>query len=648
MAEMNDYQKFIHATRYARWLEDEGRRETWEETCQRYVDFWVGRELIDEKESKRLYKAIHSMQAMPSMRALWAAGPALDADEMAGYNCSYVRLDSPRAFDEALYILCCGTGLGFSCEDEVVKKLPVISEDFHPTDTVIKVHDSKIGWAKAYKQLLAMLWQGEVPKWDVSAVRPAGSRLKKMGGRASGPQPLVEVFMYAVELFRNAAGRRLTSLECHKLICKQAACIVVGGVRRSALISLSSPVDDYMRDCKSGTWWRDEPHLALANNSACYNHKPSFDLFLKEFHALHASKSGERGFFSREAAQRIVARNGRRDPEHDFGTNPCSEIILRSSGVCNLSEIICRPGMSLRQLKDAATAATIFGTLQSTLVNFRYVRSVWSKTAAEERLLGVSMTGVMDHEVLNGSQGDEKLKKWLNEIRDHCIEVNKEWAERLGIPQSAAITCVKPSGTVSSLCNTAAGLHSRFAPYFVRTVRQDNKDPVTSLLRDYSYNEPAIGAENDMTVFHFFQEAPEGAVCTEDMGALEQLRLWKIYQDEWCEHKPSITVFYTDDEFLDVASWCWKEFDSLSGIALLPFDGGTYQQAPFQKITKEQYEAGVVEQKVSEFSPPDTPPPPPITRELPIDWSRLAEFETGEDSTTGAKELACVAGNCEL
>ena len=644
---MNDYQKFIHVTRYARWLDSEGRRETWEETCRRYVDFWVGRNLITEKEADELCKDILRQTAVPSMRALWAAGPALDENEMAGYNCSYIALDHPRAFDELLYILMCGTGAGFSVEDKVVEKLPEIAEDFHPTDTVIKVHDSKIGWSKAYKQLLAMLWQGEVPKWDVSAVRVAGSRLKKMGGRATGPQPLVDVFMFAVELFKNAAGRRLTSYEAHSLVCKQAECIVVGGVRRSALISLSSPVDDYMRDCKSGMWWRDAPHLALANNSACYNKKPAYDLFLKEFHSLYTSRSGERGFFSREAAKRIAGRNGRRDTEYQFGTNPCSEIIIRSAGVCNLSEIIVRPGLSLAQLKAAATTATIFGTLQSTLTNFRYIRSVWRNNAEEERLLGVSMTGVMDHEVLNGSQGEAKLKKWLNEIRDHCIEINKQWAARLGIPQSAAITCVKPSGTVSALCDTASGLHSRFSPFFVRTVRQDNKDPVTDLLREYSYNEPAIGKENDTTVFHFFQKAPEGSVCTEDMGALEQLRLWKIYQDEWCEHKPSITVYYTDDEFLDVASWCWKNFDSLSGISLLPFDGGTYQQAPFQKITKEQYEAGVVEQKLSEFMPDDTPPPPPITRELPIDWSRMGEFET-DDSTTGAQELACVAGQCEI
>ena len=651
---ISDYQKIIHATRYARWL-DEGRRETWEETCRRYTDYWVGKGMITQEESDGLYKDIHGMKAMPSMRAMWAAGEALDGDAMAAYNCSYIALDHPRAFDEMLYILCCGTGVGFSCEDHVVDKLPTIAEDFHPTDTVIVVHDSKVGWAKAFKQLLQLLWAGEVPKWDVSKVRPAGARLKTFGGRASGPQPLVDLFVFATEMFNKAAGRKLTTIECHDLACKIGDIVVVGGVRRSALISLSTPVDDYMRDAKSGRWFDTHPHRALANNSACYNRKPEFPLFLKEVHSLYSSFSGERGFFSREAAKKIAARNGRRDPNHDFGTNPCSEIILRSAGVCNLSEVIVRGGEkpdSLSALKQKVETATILGTLQSTLTDFRYVRSIWKKNT-EERLLGVSLTGIMDHPVLSGREGDEKLVRWLNEMRDHAIEVNKVWADRLGIEQSAAITCVKPSGTVSQLCDTASGIHPRFSPYYIRTIRQDNKDPVTDFLRPYSYSEPAVTKEDSTTVFHFFQKSPDGAVCTEDVGAMEQLRLWKIYQDEWCEHKPSVTVFYTPDEFMHVAAWMWDSFDSLSGISLLPYDGGTYQQAPYQQITKEQYEAGVVEQRAMVFNglemvPDDSITLPDITRELPINWSKLKDFETGEDSTTGAKELACVAGACEL
>ena len=640
MSNVTDFQRIIHATRYARWLEDEGRRESWEETCRRYVDFWVERGQLKKAEADDLYKEIHAMRAMPSMRAMWSAGPALSQDNMAGYNCSYVALDNPRAFDEMLYVLCCGTGVGFSCEDEVIKKLPEVAEDFHHTETVIKVHDSKIGWAKAFKQLLAMLWQGEMPGWDVSSVRPAGARLKTFGGRASGPQPLVDLFKFATEMFKGAAGRRLTSIECHDLACKIGDIVVVGGVRRSALISLSSPLDDYMRDAKSGNWPQTHPHRALANNSACYNKPPQFPLFLKEMHSLYASYSGERGFFSRQACQEIAARNGRRDAGHDFGTNPCSEIILRSAGCCNLSEVIVRDGDTLAALKKKVETATIFGTLQATLTDFRYVRSIWKRNAEEEALLGVSLTGIMDHSVLSGRDGDEKLKKWLNEMRDTAIEVNKKWAKRLGINQSAAITCVKPSGTVSLLTDTASGIHPRFAPYYIRTIRQDNKDPLTDFLRPYSYHEPAFGKEDSTTVFHFFSKAPDSAVCVEDVGAMEQLRIWKLYQDEWCEHKPSITVYYTDDEFMDVASWCWKNFDSLSGISLLPYSGGIYAQAPYQQISKEQYEAGLREEDKEHGIGA-------VPRELPIDWSKLAGFET-EDTTTGAQTLACTAGNCEL
>ena len=451
-------------------------------------------------------------------------------------------------------------------------------------------------------------------------------------------------------MFTKAAGRRLTSIEAHDLACKIGDIVVVGGVRRSALISLSTPVDDYMREAKSGRWFETHPHRQLANNSAVYNAKPEFPLFLKEVHSLYTSFSGERGFFSREAAKKIAARNGRRDADQDFGTNPCSEIILRSAGVCNLSEVIVRENDTLATLKKKVETATIFGTLQATLTDFRYVRSVWKKNAQEEALLGVSLTGIMDNKTMAGLEGDEKLIKWLNELRDHAIEVNKKWAKRLGIKQSAAITCVKPSGTVSQLCDTASGIHPRFSPYYVRTVRQDDKDPITDFLRPYSYNEPVIGKEGNMTVFHFFQKAPDGAVCVEDVGAMEQLRLWKLYQDEWCEHKPSITVYYTPDEFMHVAAWMWDNFDSLSGISLLPYDGGTYQQAPYQQITEEQYKAGVVPQVAMiwnghEMVEDRSIKLPDITRELPVDWSTLVE---AEDTTVGAQTLACTGNACEL
>ena len=599
--------------------------------------------------------SIKNLEVVGSMRATMAAGPALERDNVAGFNCSYLPIDHPRAFDELMYILLCGTGVGFSVERQYVTKLPDVSEEFNDSETTIMVPDSKIGWAKSFRQLVSLLYAGEVPQWDVSKVREAGAPLKTFGGRASGPQPLVDLFLFTIDLFKHAAGRKLSSLEVHDLCCKIAEVIVVGGVRRSALISLSNPSDGRLRGAKSGQWWLDDGQRALANNSACYTERPEFDFFLDEMRALYESKSGERGVFSRVAAQKVAARNGRRDAEQDFGTNPCSEIILRPNQFCNLTEVVVRADDTLEMLKEKVRKAAILGTLQSTLTDFRYLRKIWKDNTEEEALLGVSLTGIMDHPVLSGrtsqtSWSDEVkelaasddlsdnvkelfngpvLEEWLEEMRDVAIETNKKWAKRLGVNPSAAITCVKPSGTVSQLVNSASGIHPRFAPHYIRTVRADVKDPLAQYMAEAGFPNEVDVTKDSNLVFSFPVAAPKGAVCTAEVGAMEQLRLWKVYQDHWCEHKPSITVYYKDEEFLDVCSWMWQNFDLMSGISLLPYSDHTYQQAPYQEVSQEKYEE--------------------LSGEMPtFDWEEAARFESGEDSTIGSQELACSSGNCEL
>ena len=639
---MDNYSKFIAASRYARWQDDKSRRETWEETAQRYVAYWGNKIGSDEKQ--KITDAIVNLEVMPSMRCVMTAGPALDRDNVAGFNCSYLPIDHLKAFDELMYILMCGTGVGFSVERQYVGKLPVVAEEHHTTDTTIAVADSKIGWAKAMRQLIAMLYAGEVPKWDTSKVREAGERLKTFGGRASGPAPLINLFHFTVKMFKKSAGRKLSSLECHDLCCKIAEVIVVGGVRRSALISLSNPSDARLRTAKSGQWWEDNAQRALANNSACYTEKPEFDFFMDEMKSLYDSKSGERGVFSRVAAQKIAARNGRRESDHDFGTNPCSEIILRPNQFCNLSEVVVRADDTLDTLKEKVRIAAILGTLQATLTDFRYLRSVWKKNTEEEALLGVSLTGIMDSKLT--SSGKE-LDFILKELKDVAVETNKKWAKRLGINQAAAITCVKPSGTVSQLVNSASGIHPRFSPYYIRTVRADSKDPMAQYMFQAGFpceidvtkvnKAPSDGylkptqADVDAgttLVFSFPVKSPTGALCTSDMGAMQQLELWKTYQENWCEHKPSITVYYKDEEFFDICSWMWKNFDMMSGISLLPYSDHTYQQAPYTECTEAEYKA--------------------VLKVLPdFDWEALATFEF-EDMTTGSQELACVGGMCEI
>jgi len=621
---LDSYQQYIAKSRYARYIPNESRRETWDETVSRYVNYFQDQGKINDEEHKELFEAIRSLEVMPSMRALMTAGEALDRDNVAGFNCSYMPIDHPRAFDEMMYVLMCGTGVGFSVERQYVSKLPEVAEDMHPTETVIHVVDSKIGWAKAFRELISLLYSGHIPTWDVSGVRPAGAPLKTFGGRASGPEPLVDLFRFTVDLFKSAKGRKLSSIECHDLCCKIAQIVVVGGVRRSALISLSNLTDDRIRRAKHGQWWIDNPHRGLANNSACYTEKPDFEAFLNEWSSLYESRSGERGVFSRVASQKQAARNGRRDPEWDFGTNPCSEIILRPNQFCNLSEVVVRPDDGVDNLKRKVRLATILGTLQATLTDFRYLRKKWKDNTEEEALLGVSLTGILDNQIL--ANVSDKTAKLLEELREVAIETNKEWAKKLGINPSAAITCVKPSGTVSQLVDSASGIHGRFSPYYIRRVRADMRDPLCNVLESSGVPMEVDAMSPTTKVFSFYKKSPEGSVIAGDQTGMEQLRLWDMYQRHWCEHKPSITVYYRDNEFLEIGQWLYNNFDSCSGVSFLPYSDHTYQQAPYEAITEEEYLEGLK-------SMPEA-----------FDWDIVEH----EDKTEGAQTLACVGGACEL
>jgi len=628
------YQEYIHLSRYSRWLEDEGRRESWEETVTRYYDFFE--EHLEEQhgfklngERKELEEATLNLEVMPSMRSIMTAGPALKRDNIAGYNCSYIAIDRITAFDEVLYILMNGTGVGFSVERQHVQQLPTVADEFHPSDTCIKVADSRTGWAKALKELIANLYAGMVPSWDTSSVRPAGAVLKTFGGRSSGPEPLVDLFQFCVSKFKGAAGRKLSSLECHDLVCKIAEIVVVGGVRRSALISLSNLSDDRMRAAKAGSWWENEAQRALSNNSACYTEKPDIGVFMDEWKSLYDSKSGERGIFNRESAKMQVERFGRRNPDYDFGTNPCSEIILRNNEFCNLTEVVVRPTDSENDLARKVRLASILGTWQSTLTNFKYISKRWKDNCEEERLLGVSLTGIMDSTLTNGK--DNGLEERLERLRDVAVETNKLHAEAIGIPQSAAVTCVKPSGTVSQLVDSASGIHARHNPYYIRTVRADKKDPLAKAMVEAQFPvEDDVMKPEHTYVFSFPMKADPGAVFRTDMTAIEQLELWLKYQMHWCEHKPSVTITVKEHEWMEVGAWVYANWDWMSGVSFLPFSDHTYRQAPYQDCSKEEYEE--FKTKMPEA----------------VNWAELlAQFET-TDMTEGAQELACVAGNCEI
>jgi len=632
-----EYQNYIAISRYARWIEKENRRETWSETVERYVSYMQGRyekltsKKLDKKERDRWIDAITTLKVMPSMRALMTAGAALDKDNVAGFNCSYVAIDNVRTFDEIMYILMCGTGVGFSVERQYVDKLPEIAEQFHTTETVIKVRDSKIGWAKSYRELIAMLYAGQIPQFDMSLVRPAGAKLKTFGGRASGPDPLRDLFKFSIETFQKAKGRKLNSIECHDIVCKIADVVVCGGVRRSALISLSNLSDIRMRDAKTGQWWDNNPQRSYANNSVAYTEKPDIGTFMKEWVSLYDSKSGERGIFNRVASQKMATRSGRRDGDFDFGTNPCSEIVLRNKQFCNLSEVVVRPDDTEETLKEKVEIATIFGTLQSTLSDFRYLTKQWKDNTEEERLLGVSLTGIMDHEVLSGNIYNQTvLKEMLINLKEHSIKTNKKWAEMLGVNQATAITCVKPSGTVSQLVDSASGIHPRYSPYYLRTVRADKKDPLCDMMLDKGfYGEDDVMKPNDTKVIYFPMKSPTSSIMRDAKSALEQLEIWKMYQLHWCEHKPSITVYVKEEEWLQVGAWVYENFDVMSGVSFLPHSDHSYKQAPYQEVDKKTYEEWLAK----------TP--------RNINWMDLTNYEK-EDTTTSSKELACTAGACEV
>lgn len=625
MQKMNDFQYYIYKSRYARYLEEEDRREEIDETIDRYISFFENK--YPQIDYTPIREAFLSMDVMPSMRALMTAGKALERDNVCGFNCSYAAVDSPRVFDEILYILCCGTGVGFSVERQYVAKLPEVAEELYETDTTIVVADSKIGWASAFRELIAMLYAGKIPAIDYSKIRPAGAPLKTMGGRASGPEPLRDLFAFTINLFKRAKGRRLSSVECHDLICKVADIVVVGGVRRSALISLSNLTDERMRQAKSGAWWENEGQRALANNSVAYTEKPDIGIFMKEWNALYDSKSGERGLFNRVAAKKQALKSGRRDPDYDFGTNPCGEIILRPAGFCNLSEVVSRNEDTLDELKAKVEIATLIGTLQSTLTDFRYLRNIWKKNAEEERLLGVSFTGIMDHPVLSGKEGFDKLREWLKVLKETSIEANKKYAAIIGIEPSAGITTVKPSGTVSQLVDSASGIHPRYEPYYVRTVRADVKDPLAVFLQGQGVPcEPDVMKPHVGLVFSFPMKAPESAIFRNDLSAIDQLEHYLVWKEEYCEHNPSITVYVRDHEWMEVGAWVYKHFDSVGGVSFLPHSDHSYKQAPYQEISKETYE-----KLASEF---------PV-----IQWEA---FKEKGDNTTATRELACVSGVCEL
>jgi ribonucleoside-triphosphate reductase (thioredoxin) len=639
-----DYQAFIHTSRYARWLEEENRRENWGETVTRYMENVVAKPL-DQGEDWPVYEAIEQailgLEIMPSMRALMTAGPALTRDNTAGYNCAYLPIDDPKSFDEVMFILLCGTGVGFSVERQYISKLPEVPDQLFMSNDMIVVHDSKEGWAKAYRKLIAMLYSGEIPSFDTSKIRKAGAKLKTFGGRASGPAPLEELFRFTIAKFKSVVGRRLSSLECHDLLCKIGEVVVVGGVRRSAMISLSNLSDDRMRHAKSGDWWTKESQRALANNSVAYTEKPDMETFMREWLSLVESKSGERGIFSRPASKKQAAKNGRRDANQDFGTNPCSEIILRPYQFCNLTEVVVRATDSLEDLGRKVKLATILGTIQSTYTHFPYLRKIWQKNTEEERLLGVSLTGIMDHPALNGNihtakaawfsfNEDKTLPQTLEYLKNVAVTTNADWAERLGIPASTAITCVKPSGTVSQLVDSASGIHARHSAHYIRTVRGDNKDPLTQFMKDQGVpSEPCVMKPNTTTVFSFPQKSPEGAVTRSEMTALEQLYLWMTYQHNWCEHKPSVTITVREHEWMEVGAWVYKNFDEVSGVSFLPHSDHTYQQAPYQDCSKTDYDK--------------------LTSVIPerIDWAKLSEYEK-EDTTKGSQTFACSSGVCEI
>ena len=623
---MNQYQQYIALSRYARWLPEENRRETWKETVNRYMTNVV-KDKVDKVTYKSIEDAIYSLNVMPSMRAMMTAGAAMERDNTCAYNCSYLAVDDPKCFDETMFILLCGTGVGFSVERQYISKLPDVPDELFQSDTTIVVSDSKEGWAKALRQLISLLYAGEVPKWNMSKVRPAGAKLKTFGGRASGPGPLEDLFNFTCETFEAAKGRKLSSIQAHDLMTKIGEVVVVGGVRRSAMISLSNLSDDRMRHAKSGDWYVLNPQRALANNSVAYTEKPDMETFLREWTSLVESKSGERGIFSRVAAKKQVAKNGRRDPDHEWGCNPCSEILLRPNQFCNLTEVVARHDDNLETLTEKVELATILGTIQATYTKFPYLRKIWQKNTEEERLLGVSMTGIMDNKLISTNKNAGEL---LEKLKNVAIETNEIYAKKFDIPVSAAITCVKPSGTVSQLVDSASGIHTRHSNYYIRTVRGDTKDPLTQFLINAGVpSEPCVMKPDNTVVFSFPTKSPKGAITRDDLDAIQQLEIWLMYQRSWCEHKPSVTITVREHEWMQVGAWVYDNFDEMSGVSFLPHSDHSYKQAPYQEILKEEYEEAVEKMPID------------------IDWAYLSDYEK-EDTTVSSQTLACSGDSCEI
>jgi ribonucleoside-diphosphate reductase alpha chain len=640
MTVMSLYQQVIFKTRYARWVEEEGRRENWDETVKRYCDYFEDHlkekhsHKIPRKVLKEVYDSIYNLEVMPSMRTLMTSGKALESAEVANYNCAFLVVDAVRAFSEHMYVLMCGAGSGFSVERRFTEKLPEVPEELHPSDTTIIVADSRKGWCAAYNQYLNLLFAGNIAKVNVDKVRKEGTRLKTFGGYASGPGPLLDLFKHTEEIFRGAQGRQLRPIEVFSIMCYIAQIVVVGGVRRSATIALFDKDDIEMRTAKSGYWFNDpkRKHYAMANISAVFETKPAAAEFMDIWRDLVASKAGEPGILNRKALWEGAEAIGRATRYEDgsripYGVNPCSEIVLQPYSFCNLTGAAIRPEDTLEDIKKKVRVATIIGTWQATVTDFDYLRKVWQSNVEDERLLGVCLAGIMDHPVL--SQTTEESARWENELRELAWEVNKSIAEDIGINTTASVTAIKPAGNSGELYDVASGIHPRYAPYYIRSIRQSNGDPMTEFLKATGIpHEVSVQNARD-SIFYFPVKSPEGAICAKDRTAIQQLEHWLHMKRNYATHTISATVYVREHEWIAVGAWVYDNFNEVTGLSFLPYDDHIYQQAPYTPCSAEDYE------KARGKMPEE------------IDWSLLKHFEQS-DSTTVSQEFACTGGSCAL
>lgn len=631
MPSSTPYQDFIFYRTYSRWNDDLGRRETWQETVDRYMSFMrknVGDKLTFE-EYQEIREAILKHEVMPSMRLMWGAGGPTARCNVSAYNCSYLAIKELRDFAETLYLLCSGTGVGFSVEKAAVDQLPVVQPQKGVPSKYFVIDDSKEGWAEALHDCLHALFNGEDAIFDFSQIRPAGARLKTMGGRAAGPQPLMDLLEFTKEVVLARQGKKLRPIDVHDIMTKIGEIVVAGGVRRSAMISLSDLEDAEVQHAKDGRFWEHSAHRALANNSAVYKQKPTREEFLSEWDALRKSGSGERGIFNRGSlteqvpARRLFEWNG--VVPALAGTNPCGEIVLKDKQFCNLTEIVARAEDTEETLLKKARIATILGTYQSTLTDFKFLSSEWKRNCEDERLLGVSITGQWDSPAVR----DEQV---LTRMKHVAQDTNSEYAKRFGINPSTAITCVKPSGTVGQLVNASPGLHARYSEYYLKRVRISVTDPLFKMLRDLGVpSHPEVGQGESTAntfVLDFPIASPQGAVTADKLSAIAQLEHWLMMKRSWTEHNPSCTIYIKDGEWEQVRDWIYEHWDLVGGLSFLPYEDHVYELAPYTPISKEEYE------KLASLFPK-------------IDFSVLTRYEK-DDETTGAQELACVAGGCEL